>query len=141
MNTSIISIKDSTLDINMRCIIMAVVFVYGSLMKGYWNHKYLENSDFIGYATLDGYGIYHVSSFPGIVPRMDHYVLGEVYNVNESTMRALDILEDEGDMYVRKEETVRVGDKNIKCFVYVWNREIKPGFKKVESKPWKPRGR
>lgn len=120
---------------------MENVFVYGTLMKGYWNHHFLSNSLYVGEGKLHGYEMYHVSSFPGIVAGGSEVINGEVYRVDEITLKSLDKLEHEGFMYVRKMEPVRVGNEIIDCYVYVWNYNIEPGVEKVEKTPWKPKGR
>lgn len=118
---------------------MVNVFVYGSLMKSYWNNHYLRDSQFIGKGLLDGYEMYEVSSFPGIIAKAGETVLGEVYSVDSKTLKRLDMLEAEGSMYVRKEEEIKTGENIINAYIYVWNREIKSGYKKVEKMPWRAR--
>lgn len=114
------------------------VFVYGTLMKKYWNHYFLEGKICIGEGKLKGYEMYHVSSFPGIVESKQNEVLGEVYEIDEETLKRLDRLEAAGIMYIRKEESVIVNGEEIKAFVYVWNESIK-GCEKVKEMPWKPK--
>ncbi len=118
---------------------MINVFVYGSLMKNYWNHHYLKDSEFLGQGTLNGYEMYQVSSFPGIVKKPGENVLGEIYSIDEATLKALDRLEHEGYMYVRKEENLNIKNEVLKAYVYVWNQGIIPGYKKVKTMPWMAR--
>lgn len=115
------------------------VFVYGSLMKGYWNNKLLENSIYTGMAKLVDYEMYHVSGFPGIIRKCGDYIIGEVYEIDEETLKRLDELEDEGRMYIRQPEAIILeNQEEIKAFVYVWNNKV-DHYDKVEEKPWKPR--
>ena len=118
---------------------MVNVFVYGSLMNTYWNHHYLSNCEFIGTGLLEGFEMYHVSSFPGIIVKPGEIVLGEVYSVDPRTLKTLDRLESEGSMYIRREEIIKIEEDTINAFVYVWNGDIRPGCKKVEKMPWRPR--
>jgi gamma-glutamylcyclotransferase (GGCT)/AIG2-like uncharacterized protein YtfP len=119
------------------------VFVYGTLMKGFSNYKhYLEgrsNVKFLGMAKVEGYSMYHVSYFPGIVPDKGESILGEVYQVDEKLLRQLDILEAEGHMYIRQKESAYLdtGEK-IDVYLYVWNLPVKENCKKVEMMPWRP---
>lgn len=119
---------------------MVNVFVYGTLMKGYWNHRLLQQSEFLGKGLLNGYDMYRVSSFPGIIPNNKGYITGELYQVDYKTLERLDLLESEGTMYIRKEEDIILGKEKVKAYVYVWNRIIKPGVEKVNEMPWAPIG-
>ena len=118
---------------------MVNVFVYGSLMEKYWNHHYLNHGEFIGKGLLDGYEMYEVSSFPGIVMKAGEKVLGEVYSVDSETVIRLDKLESEGRMYIRKEEIIKIGENIINAYIYVWNGNIGSGCKKVKNMPWRSR--
>lgn len=114
------------------------VFVYGSLMKKYWNHRFLMEQQYLGTGILEGYEMYHVSSFPGIIRKDEESIQGEVYEVDEKTLRRLDQLESEGTMYIRVEEEIVINNQEkVRAFVYVWNRGI-AGRKKVLQMPWEP---
>lgn len=113
------------------------VFVYGTLMKGQWNHSYLVGQNFIGGARLDGYEMYQVRSFPGIIRQSGESVYGELYEVDHQTINNLDKLEDEGNMYKRVLEnvmTIRDGRLH-KAYAYVWLMGIR-GCNKVDKMPW-----
>ena len=118
---------------------MVKVFVYGTLMRGHINHSYyLSKSKFLGEAELDGYAMYSVSSFPGIVSETSGKVKGEVYSVNEETLRKLDSLEGEGSLYIKKMVDIQVNNETIQGFVYVWNLSTSDVQKiSYASQPWK----
>ena len=77
------------------------VFVYGTLMKGETNHRYLENSTYLGTTLIEGYEMYDVGWYPAIIAG-DGLVVGEVYQVPKSDMPAIDRLEGEGHLYAKK---------------------------------------
>ncbi|MEL1135043.1 gamma-glutamylcyclotransferase [Desulfitobacterium sp. THU1] len=117
---------------------MLNVFVYGTLMRGQRNHKnYLSQSEFIGCGEITGFAMYAVSSFPGIVPENGEKVKGEVYQVDQDTLRRLDSLEGEGSLYLRKPVDVLVEGKLLQAWIYVWNQEVK-GMPKLDYgvQPW-----
>jgi len=116
------------------------VFVYGTLMKGHRNHILLENDKFIENAVLEGYGLYNVSSFPGIIKQDGAAIKGEVYSISESTLKRLDNLESEGSLYIRNLVPVTLENNNqINAFVYIWNMAVDPkSFVPLENLPWKP---
>lgn len=102
-----------------------VVFVYGTLMKGQSNHhRYLANSSYIGDATLSSYDIYDLGHYPGIVEG-EGRVYGELYEINSDDLKQMDILEDEGDLYLRK--LVQVSLDNGECrdaWCYIYHHSI-----------------
>ena len=102
------------------------VFVYGSLKKGFHNHRVLGDSEFVCTDILSGYSLVDLGSFPMALPNPDGCILGEVYYVTPETLEALDRLESEGSFYKRE-----VVDGNIEqcMFVYIGMRnEIKDGL-------------
>lgn len=113
------------------------VFVYGTLMKNRRNHHYLKEATFLGTAELENYEMYRVATYPGIVPKPGAQILGEVYEINSETLKLIDRLEAEGNLYIRTKEEVLLNEKKTEVFVYVWNKEIK-GFEKVDKMPWQP---
>lgn len=88
------------------------VFVYGTLKRDLNNHHLLRDAKFIGGAyTVDTFRMFTVG-FPIIRPSDDGAsVYGEVYEVDDKTLRRLDALEAEGHMYDRKQVNV-VYDKS-----------------------------
>lgn len=107
------------------------VFVYGTLLKGERNHNYfLHDSTCLGTATLSGYDMYDLGTYPGIVSGSGR-VKGEVYEVSEETLRGLDYLEGEGSLYIRKqaEVTTEKGEV-ILAYIYVYNHSIS-GYKRI----------
>ena len=95
------------------------VFVYGTLMKGETNHRYLENSTYLGTTLIEGYEMYDVGWYPAIIAG-DGLVVGEVYQVPKSDMPAIDRLEGEGHLYAKKCQRVILNGKPTFAFVYVY---------------------
>ena len=96
------------------------VIVYGTLMSGEGNHRYLENGTFLGNAVIEGYDMYNVGWYPAIVPG-DNLIVGELYQVPIEDMPSIDMLEGEGSLYIKKCETFRDGEgKTTFTFVYVY---------------------
>lgn len=85
------------------------VWVYGTLKNGYGNHGLLRGSIFVGEAVSPNiFKIKCVSPSGGFPIIMHGYdaVLGEVYDVDDATLRALDRLEGTPHMYQRKMMTL-----------------------------------
>jgi gamma-glutamylaminecyclotransferase len=117
------------------------VFVYGTLMKGYGNHRLVENETWLGDALLKDFGLYNVTQYyPGIIKQRGSSVRGEVYDVSEKTLEKLDILEGEGSLYLRiaVKVTLNTG-KEVESYVYVWNIRVREHtYMPVEQLPWRP---
>ena len=100
---------------------MDYVFVYGTLMKGQPNHEhFLPNENEPISATVAGYVMYDLGSFPGII-RGNGLVRGELYRINGQTLKLLDGLEGEGRLYARKPIQAVIADgKRIRALAYIW---------------------
>ena len=80
------------------------VFVYGSLKKGFGNHGFLSQSEFLGEAvTVESrFKMVSLGSFPGVYDTGSDKIKGEIYSINQYTLRNLDRLESEGSFYSRR---------------------------------------
>jgi gamma-glutamylcyclotransferase (GGCT)/AIG2-like uncharacterized protein YtfP len=86
---------------------MTKLFVYGSLKKGFGNHRLLETSEFLGEETLpkeQGFHMISLGSFPAIVPNSIQAtpIYGEVYEINEPVFIRIDRLEGYPTFYNRR---------------------------------------
>ena len=99
------------------------VFVYGTLLKGEANHRYLENSTLLGTSVIEGYDLYDVGWYPAIVPG-DSLIIGELYNVAKSDIPAIDRLEGEGSLYRKQCERVILNGKSYFAFIYVYLGDV-----------------
>ena len=92
---------------------MATLFVYGTLMKGMRNHVYIEKSKFIGEATTGP--MYELMS-NGSIPAMrdgKETVKGEIYEVDDETLKSLDVLEEVNTKLYEKREIDVGGTKAV----------------------------
>ena len=111
------------------------VFVYGTLMRGEYNHTYYLNDDMCkGKAAVSGFEMYDIGSFPGIVPG-EGTVPGELYKVDYETLQRLDYLEGEGSLYIRRNVpvTMSTGERTF-AWIYVYN-DVIDGLEKIPA--WK----
>lgn len=79
-----------------------LVFVYGSLKRGFPLNSILATSTFRGVVPLTGFTLHSAGAFPYMVPCVHGHVLGELYDVDKQTLARLDRAEQEGTLYVRR---------------------------------------
>ena len=92
---------------------MIKVFTYGSLMRGMRNHRVMTEAGgrFIKEAKINGRMRAYCPAFPGVAEPSEKVVVGEVYEVSEAGLWALDRLESEGSFYHRRTITTLAGDE------------------------------
>lgn len=96
------------------------VFVYGTLMSGFGNHRLLKDSLLIERAATEDEYVLVANVIPYLLEEEGKsYVRGEVYEVDERTLENLDGLEGHPNWYNRKIINVvtEVGDK-LKAWAY-----------------------
>lgn len=95
------------------------VFVYGSLKQGYGNHAVLGGAIKVADAvTLGRYVLRAGRSFPVVLKAPhDGYVTGEVYRVDDFTLRRLDALEGNGSLYLREKVDLELPNES---FISAW---------------------
>lgn len=89
------------------------VFVYGSFMKGLFNHHHLRDANFLGDGSTvrNDYDMVSFVTFPGILkcgPCKGCYILGEIYEVSLEDLLVCDSLESNNSFY--KRELTKVKD-------------------------------
>lgn len=100
-----------------------LVFVYGSLKRGFHNNDLLDTSYFVGTGTTPpDFEMYSAGGFPVIVYG-DKSITGEVYLVDEPTLKRLDRLESNGHMYQR--ELKWIEEHQLYAWIYVFMHEVK----------------
>jgi gamma-glutamylaminecyclotransferase len=94
-----------------------LLFVYGSLKRGFSNHHRLAHTKFIGEAvTLSTYAMWGYG-FPIVAKRRaprGHKVNGELYQVDAATLRSCDQLEGHPHWYIRRKVKVQLADGTIR---------------------------
>lgn len=102
-----------------------LVFVYGTLMRGERANDFLSDADFAGEAVLRDYAMYDLGSYPGIVARKGEAVLGELYYVDDATLKRLDEYEGEGSLYHRIPVQVRTSDgEDADALAYLYAHQV-----------------
>ena len=104
-----------------------LIFVYGTLKKGFNNNYLLNNSKFIGEAiTIEKYALYQ-SGIPFVIKdKSVSKIHGEVYSVDSETLNILDDLEGHPNCYKREEifVSLRQNNEKIKAWIYFYPKAI-----------------
>ena len=101
------------------------VFVYGTLMDGEPNHRFLGKSPKLGAGeTKPIYTLYDMYFYPAMVFGGDTSIKGEVYEVSEEALTDLDFLESynprrpEKGLYNRQLIVVKLRDRDVAALAY-----------------------
>ncbi len=114
-----------------------LLFVYGTLRNGGVNdirHKY-PGAAFVGEASVGG-RLYDMGGYPAIVPGTDKgMVVGEVYEIDESTLAELDEFEATAD-YSREACEIMLNGDPVSCWTYRPGAEKTAGKRLIERGDW-----
>jgi gamma-glutamylcyclotransferase (GGCT)/AIG2-like uncharacterized protein YtfP len=117
-----------------------IVAVYGSLKRGFYNHRLLEESTFMAEGQVDGLAMYSLGSYPMVVPG-NGQVAVELYEVDQLTFAQLDRLEGFPIFYGRQVVTVNTAHCPVQAWIYVGRREQVKGQRRVRSGQWQQQDR
>ncbi len=110
-----------------------LVFVYGTLKKGFGLHQVLKNinAEFKGnWITDPKYTMFALGGFPGVRPNGGDSIHGEVYAV--PNMKELDSVEGYPSLYTREKLSTEWGDS----WIYIYNRAPRSPVIKISSGIW-----
>jgi gamma-glutamylcyclotransferase (GGCT)/AIG2-like uncharacterized protein YtfP len=113
------------------------VFVYGTLLAGESNHRLLARARLVAAArTKPGFELRDLGPFPALVRGGAHAVTGEVYEVDEPTLAALDRLEGHPRFYRRARIALEDG---AVVETYLLAPEQVEGRPVIDSGSWRAR--
>lgn len=110
------------------------VFVYGTLRKGERANSMLQNSVYCGKYYLKDCAMYDLGSYPGIKDDEGEYVIGEVYFIDDETLKRLDRYEGEGSLYERRTVTACNGKGRMDCYAYFYCHDVDSRKRMIQ--PW-----
>lgn len=118
------------------------VFVYGTLRRGFHNNYLLKHAEFIGKGQTEEKFRLVANGLPFVrTDKQVSNIKGEVYKINENTLRHLDALEgvrgvkESENWYNRISTTIELENGEfLDCFIYVNNKE---DGETIKSGDWK----
>lgn len=117
-----------------------IVFVYGTLKKGYRNNHYLSDAIFLGTAeTVEKYSMRrHKYWYPAVIETLEHYnIRGELWSCSDWILKSLDRLEGTLDLFYRKEIPIIHDAKVINAWIYFFNYPYLKNELKEQILEWK----
>jgi len=95
------------------------VFLYGTLKKGFSNHRLMAGQTFVAEAkTLPKYKLYRTSGFPCMVYCEDgKAIIGELWEIDEKCRKNLDYFE--GHPHLFRRESVEIQDVTEPVEAYI----------------------
>ncbi len=110
---------------------MNYIFVYGTLKRGQRNHHLIAHAEFIDVGYIKGCVLFDLGGCPAMMPggsrngSMEHVAKGEIYAVKDgdldNTMARLDVLEQEGTLYIRAKLKVYNQTPGVcECITYLF---------------------
>lgn len=111
-----------------------LLFVYGTLKRGYSRQKLLAEQKFLGIAcTVPEYAIYHYAGYPAMIqadPYLCKKVYGELYEVTDECLPAIDLAEGVGSgLFVRQ----KIKLLNISLVQLTNNQKVWESIQKQEA--------
>jgi len=100
---------------------MIHVFVYGSLKRGFRNHPFLATSRFIGPGTTRrDFDLLDLGYFPAAIRPGAFAIQGELFAIEQRTLKSLDWLESNGTFYQREQHPVMLdGAGLVTAWIYL----------------------
>lgn len=101
-----------------------ILFVYGTLKRSFHNHYLLEKAEYLGTGyTRSKYAMYK-SGIPFVIKTEQvSNIHGELYQIDENTLKQLDRLEGHPDWYCReKVEIVSASGQTIIGWLYFYSK-------------------
>ena len=105
-----------------------ILFVYGSLKRGFSNHAYLDGQQFLGEGTTPpNYRVFDCGGYPGAIEAVGsgpggYIIRGELWDIGQACLERIDWLEGiDSGLYVRGSCWVWTEDgANREAIIYLY---------------------
>ncbi len=111
------------------------LFVYGTLLRGEtYHHRLMEKARFLGKtSTAAGYELLDVGDFPAMVAGGEGIVVGELYDIDAPTLKAIDSLEGHPLLYQRTAISL---DDGKEALGYLWSAGARGPYPFIPGGDW-----
>ncbi len=103
------------------------VFCYGTLKTGNHNHYLVADGTYMGKFITGNQFSLDIAGLPYMTPNEGDGVVGEVFKIDQYTLKQLDTLEGHPEWYTRERISVKSLDtgNHIEVYAYVYRHPIK----------------
>jgi gamma-glutamylcyclotransferase (GGCT)/AIG2-like uncharacterized protein YtfP len=110
------------------------IFVYGTLRRGEYNHRWLGNAPWLGrYRTPGRYTLLNLGQYPAVLAGGHTAIKGEVYTLNKVLLARLDRLENYPEEYLRE----RIATPYGTAWIYLYRHRPAPDTPVIPSGDWR----
>jgi len=111
----------------------SLVFVYGTLKRGFSNNAILGNSRLIGdWRTDPVFKMLHLGYFPGVVFPGEDSIKGELFEVNDVIMEKLDVLEGYPTLF----DKTMIETPHGPAYMYLYNQIPNRAYTDIRQGVW-----
>ena len=98
------------------------LFVYGTLKRNFHNHYLLEKAEYLGTGHTKYKFALYVNGIPFVIKTEQvSQIHGELYEINDKTLKQLDMLEGHPDWYFREQiDIVSASGQTINAWLYFY---------------------
>ena len=121
-----------------------LVFIYGSLKKGFCNHHMMNKAKYKCKAkTSKRYGMFQETNanYPYLIKQSNscyHHIQGEVYEIDcSTTLKQLDIFEDAPEYYKRETVDIEIASGTVQKAQIYFMKECKIPSNQTPLREWK----
>ncbi len=116
---------------------LSTIFVYGTLLRGESNHRFLARASFVAEARSEPwFELVDLGHFPALIAGGQTAVHGELYRVDDETLSRLDRLEGHPHFYTRTNIALADG---VHAQTYLLPAHQAAGARRITSGSWRTR--
>ena len=108
-----------------------IIMSYGTLKRGFYNHKLMGENTYLGKVSLSGYVMYKNEHYPAIVKSDDpeRVVIGELYEIEKDVFDTIAAIEFSAGYHIN-EIGVDINNEKTIVPVFVMDKEL------VDNSKW-----
>lgn len=112
-----------------------IVAVYGSLKRGFYNHRIIESGSFLAEGVVTGFDMFNMGMYPMVIPGK-RKIQVELFEVDVPTFARLDRLEGFPTFYGRQVVTAQTSYCPVEAWLYVGTKDKVQRCKRVLDGNW-----
>jgi gamma-glutamylcyclotransferase (GGCT)/AIG2-like uncharacterized protein YtfP len=116
---------------------MPALFVYGTLMRGEANHRFLATQEYLGpRRTAPAFALHDLGPYPAMVAGSGE-IEGELFAIDPGILPELDRFEGHPTLFARTE--IRVGPEGERALCYLYAAPLPDSARLIACGSWRRR--